>query len=103
MIKQRFFLVACFACLLPFSAFSEAPVVDDSENYALLDEQQAAFESPVVKTQGRDYGNDEETALANDNLETATTKRQQCIPIGQSPGLAASHSRIARSTGSSSP
>ena len=74
MIKQRFFLVACFACLLPFSAFSEAPVVDDSENYALLDEQQAAFESPVVKTQGRDYGNDEETALANDNLETATTK-----------------------------
>ena len=59
MIKQRFLLVACIACLLPFSAFSEAPVVDDSENYALLDEQQAALESPVVKTQNRDYGNDE--------------------------------------------
>ncbi len=74
MIKQRFLLVACIACLLPFSAFSEAPVVDDSENYALLDEQQAALESPVVKTQNRDYGNDEETALANDNLETNPLK-----------------------------
>ena len=73
MIKQRFILIACFTCLLPFNAFSEAPVVDDSENYALLDEQQTALESPVVKTQGRDYGNDEETALANDNLETGTS------------------------------
>ena len=75
MIIQRFILAACFTtCLLPFSAFSEAPVVDDSENYALLDEQQAAESRPVVKTQNNDYGNDEETALANDNVETSSNK-----------------------------
>lgn len=72
MIIRRFLLVTCFACLLPFSVFAEAPVVDDSENFALLDEQQAALEQPVAKAQSVDYGSDEETAFANDNLETST-------------------------------
>ena len=37
MIKSnRFLLAASFACLLPLNAFSEAPVVDDSENFAML-------------------------------------------------------------------
>lgn len=48
-MMNRLLLVACFcACLLPFNAFCEAEVVDDSENYALLEEQQAAYESPVA-------------------------------------------------------
>ncbi len=73
MIINRFLLITCFACLLPFSASAEAPVVDDSENFALLDEQQAAQERPVAKAQSSDYGSDEETAFANDNLETSGT------------------------------
>lgn len=77
MIIRRFLLITSFACLLPFSVFSEAPVVDDSENFALLDEQQAAVEQPVAKAQSVDYGSDEETAFANDNLETSTNSNSK--------------------------
>jgi len=70
MIKShRLLLAACFATLLPFSAFSEAPVVDDSENFAMLDEQQAPIEQPVARGQIDSDSNDEEPALANDTLE----------------------------------
>lgn len=77
MIIRRFLLVTCFACLLPFSVFSEAPVVDDSENFALLDEQQAALEQPVAKAQSGDYSSDEETAFANDNAETSSSSNSK--------------------------
>lgn len=77
MIIHRILLITCFACLLPFSVFAEAPVVDDSENFALLDEQQASQEMPVAKAQSSDYGSDEETAFANDNLETSTTSNNK--------------------------
>jgi len=77
MIIRRFLLITSFACLLPFNAFSEAPVVDDSENFALLDEQQVAVEQPVAKAQSVDYGSDEETAFANDNLETSTNSNSK--------------------------
>ena len=65
--SHRLLIAACFACLLPFNVFSEAPVVDDSENFALLDEQQAAYEQPVARQQGHANDSDEESALANDN------------------------------------
>jgi tol-pal system protein YbgF len=45
-------------------------VVDDSENFALLD-QQAAYQRPVSKLSS--YGNEEETPLATDNANTAST------------------------------
>ncbi len=66
---QKLLLAACFcACLLPFNAFSEAEVVDDSANFALLEEQQAAYESPVAN-EDRDPYNDSsrEPALAKDD------------------------------------
>lgn len=68
-MSHRLLLAACFTvCLQPFSAFAEAPVVDDSENYALLEEQQVANERPVAHD---DYeiGNDreEQPALAHDD------------------------------------
>lgn len=63
---RHFLLVACFTCLLPFRVFSEAPVVDDSENFALLDEQQAALERPVARDSHQRYENDNEPAFAND-------------------------------------
>ena len=66
---HRLLLAACFTVfLLPFSAFAEAPVVDDSENYALLEEQQVANEQPVAHD---DYevgsDRDEQPALARDD------------------------------------
>lgn len=67
---HRLFIAICFAILLPFNVFSEAPVVDDSENFALLDEQQAAYEPPVANRRSHYSYNDEETALANDNTPT---------------------------------
>jgi tol-pal system protein YbgF len=69
MIKfSRFFIAACFACLLPLSVFAEAPVVDDSENFALLDDQQAAFERPAVREQAA-VNNDEERAFVTDSSD----------------------------------
>lgn len=69
---HRLLIAACFACLLPFNVFSEAPVVDDSENFALLDEQQAAYEQPVVNRNRHASDNGEESALANDTMETSS-------------------------------
>ncbi|MCH9756272.1 MAG: tol-pal system protein YbgF [Gammaproteobacteria bacterium] len=39
-------IAACLGCCLSWPAFAEAPVVDESENYALFDEQLAAAERP---------------------------------------------------------
>ncbi|STX29808.1 outer membrane protein [Legionella beliardensis] len=61
------FLIICFTCLLPFWALAEAPVVDDSENFVILDEGQAAMEQPVAKAQLNDNEPEEEIALAQDN------------------------------------
>jgi len=75
MIKShRLLLAASFACLLPLNAlaYSEAPVVDDSENFAMLDEQQAAIEQPVARGQIDSDDSDEEPALANDTLEASS-------------------------------
>ncbi|WP_028388920.1 tol-pal system protein YbgF [Legionella fairfieldensis] len=68
MIKShRLLLSLCFICCLSFQVFAEAPVVDDSENFAILDEQQAAMEQPVAKAQLDDYDN--EIALARDDQD----------------------------------
>lgn len=70
MIKsRRFFLVLSFAIFFPFSAYAEAPVVDDSENFALLDEPQAVVEQPAAKYPSDEMSDpDEEQPLANDNV-----------------------------------
>lgn len=61
------FLALSFCCFLSTCAYTEAPVVDDSENFAILDEQQAAMEQPVAKAQLNDDNSEEEIALARDN------------------------------------
>lgn len=67
------FLACCFFCFLPLLSFAEAPVVDDSENFAMLDETQEARalnERPVAKPEGKysKYSDtEEEMALAQDN------------------------------------
>lgn len=71
--NSRFLIAACFACLLPFQVYAEAPVVDDSENFALLDEQQAAYEQPVARAHARETSDyDEESALARDTTEVSS-------------------------------
>ncbi|QRN02888.1 tol-pal system protein YbgF [Legionella sp. MW5194] len=57
-------LALFFCCLLPLHSHAEAPVVDDSENFAILDEQQAAMEQSVAKAQ---LDMDEEIPLAKDD------------------------------------
>jgi tol-pal system protein YbgF len=70
MIKShRLLLCLGFVWLLSFQAFAEAPVVDDSENFAILDDQQAV-EQPVPKAQLDDMGDEEEIALAQDNRDS---------------------------------
>lgn len=73
MIKfHRLLLSLCMTCLIPWQVFAEAPVVDDSENFAILDDQQAAIEQPVAKAQLDEYGdNSDEVALARDNHESS--------------------------------
>ncbi|KTC85224.1 tol-pal system protein YbgF [Legionella brunensis] len=67
MIKShRLLLCLCFTWIVSSQVFAEAPVVDDSENFAILDEQ-AATEQPVAKAQLEDIDNEEEIALAQDN------------------------------------
>ncbi|WP_133127508.1 tol-pal system protein YbgF [Legionella nagasakiensis] len=65
MIKfYRLILAACFFCMLPFSAFSEVPIVDDSENFTLLEEEQEVMEQPLAKPQADFSEPEEEPALA---------------------------------------
>ncbi|KTD12966.1 tol-pal system protein YbgF [Legionella jamestowniensis] len=71
MIKShRLLLCLCFSWIFAFQVFAEAPVVDDSENFAILDDQQAAIEQPVAKAQLDDIDNEEEIALAQDNSDS---------------------------------
>ncbi len=59
MIKnRRQILAACFACLLPWAVYAEAPVVDDSDNFATFDQNQAADDQPLAHDRGRADRND---------------------------------------------
>ncbi|KTD44837.1 tol-pal system protein YbgF [Legionella quateirensis] len=45
---KKTIIAACFTVMLPLTGWSEAPVVDDSDNFAIIDGQQMADEPPVV-------------------------------------------------------
>ncbi len=72
MILIRRVLLATSLVILSWPAFSEAPVVDESENFALFDKQQAANRQPVYRTDDRLSHLDSETALARE--ETPNTR-----------------------------
>ena len=46
---KRHFIAACFTLMPPLSGWAEAPVVDDSENFAIMEGQRVA-EAPVVNS-----------------------------------------------------
>lgn len=66
---HRLILAICLASLLPTGAFAQAPVVDDSENFALLEEQQqVATESPLAHDQNDTTDSSMQPALAKDSV-----------------------------------
>lgn len=69
---QRLLLAVClFASLLPVTVFADATVVDDSENYALLEEQQETGVSPVGRDRDDYSMTDSEPALAKDDHQSS--------------------------------
>lgn len=84
--NHRIFAVV-FAGLLPLCALAQAPVVDDSENFAILDEQQADMEQqPVAKAQLEDNYPEEEIALAQDN-ESSTRPNSNVALLDKLQGM----------------
>ena len=69
---HQLFLSLCLTCFLPLQVSAEAPVVDESENFAIFDDQQAAMERPVAKAQLAEGYGDEEVAFAHDNQDIAS-------------------------------
>lgn len=65
----RVLVAVCYVGLLPIQAYAEAPVVDESENYALMDEQQSAYEQPVARRHSDSFRDDEEIPLAKEHVE----------------------------------
>lgn len=63
----RHLIAIILASLVPMHAVvAAAPVVDDSENFAILDEQQADMDQPVVSDLNEENG-DDEIALAHES------------------------------------
>jgi tol-pal system protein YbgF len=50
---KKHFIAACFSLIVPTIGWAEAPVVDDSENFAIMDEQPSAarpkYDQPLVE------------------------------------------------------
>lgn len=75
---KRHIIAAVFTLVLPFTSWSEAPVIDDSENFAMIDGQQVA-EAPVVnpkydKQQNKYYQMD---SYQSDDDEAALVREDQ--------------------------
>lgn len=86
MIKpHRLLIVIIFAVFLPFCCIAEAPVVSDSENYALLDDRQAAYEEPAEQ-RSLAYS-DEEQPLATEATETRSDNGNSALLLDKIHGL----------------
>ncbi|HAT8179523.1 TPA: tol-pal system protein YbgF [Legionella pneumophila] len=44
---KKSIITACFVLMLPFALWAEAPVIDDSENFAMIDRQEE-YDAPLV-------------------------------------------------------
>lgn len=65
----RILLRVSLICLISLKAFAEVPVVDDSDNFAMLEEQQDALASqPLASASPDDF--QEEPALAYEDIDT---------------------------------
>lgn len=68
---KKHIIAACFTLMLPLTGWSEAPVVDNSDNFAMMDEQQAYDEAPVVNPK---YDEPPIDNSRNDNYEIDTNQ-----------------------------
>jgi tol-pal system protein YbgF len=83
-------MIAFFCCLVSVQNYALAPVVDDSENFAILDEQQADYDQPVVHQEYNDSSFDERTTpeerpLAHD--EPHSRNQNQADLLNQIQGM----------------
>lgn len=88
MIKScRLILATCIVCLLPWAVCAEAPVVDESENFAVYDQAQEDNERPLVNNTHQNRSNDDfgypdeqplarETALPTSDKNNASLLNQ---------------------------
>lgn len=84
---SRLILPLCFVSLLSFNALAEAPVVDDSENYALLEEQQQTAQEPSVVHESTEANYDDtQPALARET-NTASTDGSNVDLVNKIQGL----------------
>lgn len=67
---KKHFIAAGFMLMLPLAAWSEAPVVDESDNFAIIDQPQAQ-EAPLV---GSKY---DEAQIENDQFDGAQNENYQ--------------------------
>ena len=85
---HRFLIAASFAAVLPLTVFAEAPVVDDSENFALLDDQQAAHGRPVGRSYASNtYRDDDEQPLASDRSDVGSHTASNVELLNKLQGL----------------
>lgn len=62
---KKTIIATCFTLLLPITGWTQAPVVDDSENFAMLEQQRAA-KSPVVNS-NYDFQQEDGSALVKED------------------------------------
>lgn len=55
--------ILCLTALLPLNAYSEVPVVDDSENFAMLEQQQEDLTSNINRAPSDEQFNDDTSEL----------------------------------------
>jgi len=89
MVTGQFLIAAVFCCLFPVLAVAEAPVVDDSENFAILDDQSSKYDEPV-RAQGSNAARfddgvaNDERPLAHDDSSSRNQKPVEVIDKVQS-------------------
>ncbi|HAT1887145.1 TPA: tol-pal system protein YbgF [Legionella pneumophila] len=72
---KKSIITLCFVLMLPFALWAEAPVIDDSENFAMIDRQEE-YDAPLVNPKYDDpqIENAELDGPQNDNYSTDTSQ-----------------------------
>lgn len=82
------FVATCLGFLIAWPAFAEAPVVDESENFALFDEQLAATERPApLPHQEYNTRGDGRIALAYDDTSLDETPQDDAALVNKLQAL----------------
>ncbi|HDO7958712.1 TPA: tol-pal system protein YbgF [Legionella pneumophila] len=72
---KKSIITLCFVLMLPFASWAEVPVIDDSENFAMIDRQEE-YDAPLVnpKYDNPQIENAELDGSQNDNYSTDTSQ-----------------------------